>query len=394
MKYKYTLQKYVPGIQQKHICPNCGKKTFVRYVDEKGHYVGDDIGRCDREIKCGYHKKPGGDVVTDNGNKFDVIKEKDTLYLDVTMLEKAKNRNVKENGLFIYLSSKFGEEKVLSVFDKYNVCVGKNKNEIIFWQIDELFNIRTAKIIEYGIDGKRVKSADGVSSIRWAHNYVNYDKEQYTMRQCFFGMHLLNSKRYKSINVVESEKTAIVCDMFFNDDDVLWLACGGRNNINDAKLMYLKSFCDEVFLYPDVDSFSYWTSKFNHLSTIDIKVINWLRDCIDASKINDSDDIADAIFTDNILKIEMSKKDENVLSNGETIEKFNNSNNCEIKNEYKYELFYDNKRYVFSCDEQINISMAKLIKDKEGKYFIAVGFTAVNDDEYTCDVLYELIGIE
>ena len=43
----------------KHICPNCGKKTFVRYVDsETGSYLGDLVGKCDREDKCGYHYSP------------------------------------------------------------------------------------------------------------------------------------------------------------------------------------------------------------------------------------------------------------------------------------------------------------------------------------------------
>ena len=43
----------------KHICPNCGKKTFVRYVDsETGAYLGDLVGKCDREDKCGYHYSP------------------------------------------------------------------------------------------------------------------------------------------------------------------------------------------------------------------------------------------------------------------------------------------------------------------------------------------------
>ena len=33
--------------------------TFVRYIDtETGEPLADDIGRCDREINCGYHKKP------------------------------------------------------------------------------------------------------------------------------------------------------------------------------------------------------------------------------------------------------------------------------------------------------------------------------------------------
>lgn len=56
--YRYTLERCT-GNRKKSICPNCGHRTFVRYIDvETGKPLGEDIGRCDREINCGYHKKP------------------------------------------------------------------------------------------------------------------------------------------------------------------------------------------------------------------------------------------------------------------------------------------------------------------------------------------------
>lgn len=51
--YKYSLDRS----SKKFICPNCHKKTFVKYVDnDNGNYLSDDYGRCDRETKCQYHK--------------------------------------------------------------------------------------------------------------------------------------------------------------------------------------------------------------------------------------------------------------------------------------------------------------------------------------------------
>jgi len=53
--FKYNLDKS----SKKFICPNCNKKSFVKYVDnETGNYLTDDLGRCDRESKCTYHKAP------------------------------------------------------------------------------------------------------------------------------------------------------------------------------------------------------------------------------------------------------------------------------------------------------------------------------------------------
>ena len=50
--HKYSLHKK----SIKHLCPNCNKKTLVLYIDvESNEYVSNIVGRCDREINCGYH---------------------------------------------------------------------------------------------------------------------------------------------------------------------------------------------------------------------------------------------------------------------------------------------------------------------------------------------------
>ncbi len=63
--YKYTLDKG----SKKFLCPNCTKKTFVKYIDtETGNYLPDEFGKCDREQNCNHHKAPP------KGNKYYLIK--------------------------------------------------------------------------------------------------------------------------------------------------------------------------------------------------------------------------------------------------------------------------------------------------------------------------------
>ena len=51
--YRYSLEK----TSKKFPCPRCGRRTFTRVIDgQTGVYLPDEVGRCDREIKCGYSR--------------------------------------------------------------------------------------------------------------------------------------------------------------------------------------------------------------------------------------------------------------------------------------------------------------------------------------------------
>jgi hypothetical protein len=54
-----TLEKYC-GSKSRHTCPRCGRRKRFCSLHRRsyGHYVADDVGRCNRESRCGYHRKP------------------------------------------------------------------------------------------------------------------------------------------------------------------------------------------------------------------------------------------------------------------------------------------------------------------------------------------------
>ena len=98
---------------------------------------------------------------------------------------------------------------------------------VIFWQIDKNKKVRTGKVMDYNPDsGKRI----GYPS--WVHSFA----PDYSLRQCFFGEHLIQID--KPIAIVESEKAACilsVCNPYFT-----WIASGGSSGLNQKKCEALK----------------------------------------------------------------------------------------------------------------------------------------------------------
>ncbi|KAF0202243.1 MAG: hypothetical protein FD170_1969 [Bacteroidetes bacterium] len=103
MEHHYILDKGA----KKHICPDCGKGRFVRYIDtETGQYLPDNYGRCDRESNCGYHKRPPLETrcffvpfiqLIDYSEKaFQVVTDGGTYYLPKTQVNE-----VIENGCYV-----------------------------------------------------------------------------------------------------------------------------------------------------------------------------------------------------------------------------------------------------------------------------------------------------
>ena len=70
--YRYQLERY-RGRTTRHVCPQCGRKSvFTRYIDTENNniYISDNVGKCNRLDKCGYHYTPH-QYFTDNPWKRD-----------------------------------------------------------------------------------------------------------------------------------------------------------------------------------------------------------------------------------------------------------------------------------------------------------------------------------
>lgn len=236
IRYRYILDTST----KKFDCPSCGKRRFVRIIDsEIGQYIASEYGRCDRQESCGYVKFPAQPRKQEED--FDIIKGSEA---------RKTIQYVPDTDFYKGLCRRFDKKKVDEVFIKYGIG-GMADGRVIFFQYDVSSNIRTGKIMAY--DELTLKRKD---RWEWVH------KKPYNLSQVFFGLHLLmrQDPEFARIRIVESEKTAILCDLIKTDWSEIYLATGGREMINNSRFQPLMAFKD-IILIPDIGCSEYWAKK-------------------------------------------------------------------------------------------------------------------------------------
>ena len=269
--YRYTLE-HCSGSNRKKPCPACGQMTFVRYIDtETGEYLADDVGRCDRECSCGYHKKPR-DFFAEGGAKpqksywfpkpeYRQAQARSTFsVINPQMVEDSLERFA-FNNFNIWLRERFRCPEVLTQLLRYKVGTHNLwPGATVFWQIDEQQRVRTGKIMLYNYHtGHRVKSPQ--SRVSWVHHQPQFT--DFHLRQCLFGLHLLTPDTH-TVCIVEAEKTAVIASIFF--PDTLFLATGGITNLRPETCEPLKG--RNIILFPDLGAEENWAEKARNIPAL------------------------------------------------------------------------------------------------------------------------------
>lgn len=139
-------------------------------------------------------------------------------------------------------------------------CVGGWKDgRVVFWQIDHNGIPRAAKLMKYLPDGHRDKQAHP----GWIYNQdgvrQRLEPDKHEIIKPLFGSHLLNRYPKAVVNIVESEKTAIIMANYYGDPDTqLWLACGGLKHLQLDSLQPLIDQGRTIWLWPDKDGREAW----------------------------------------------------------------------------------------------------------------------------------------
>lgn len=254
MKYKYSLDRS----SRKFMCPNCHKKTFVKYIDaETNHYLDSDIGRCDRESKCQYHKTPNGNKPLVNLDQ-PIIQTPPSSHNDKVLGYFGRNHT--NNHFVSYLLKHFVPVDVKQAIERYYIGTSNYWNgATVFWQVDEQLNVCAGKVMLYNPEtGKRVKKP--YPHINWMHRVLQMNN--FVLQQCLFGIHnLCDYSKGSTVCIVEAEKTAVIMSIIF--PGYLWLATGSKSNLKKQLMLPLKPY--KIILFPDKTEYKDWNTKMVNL---------------------------------------------------------------------------------------------------------------------------------
>ena len=224
-----------------------------RFIDTSTNtLLSDDFGVCERLFNCGYEKRPHTEKI-EREPIYQVPKI--PFYFPNEIMEKTLNRN-STNVLFNFLCKNFSQERVSATFNSYKVGT-TDWGDTIFWQVNQVGWIVAGKKIQYFSDGHRNK-ARGAS---WLHNSNGFDLGTHELCQTLFGTHLINTSTSK-IYVVESEKTALICDIVKKDKNTLFLATGGLQNLGLISKIKTNA---PIFCISDNDGNEIWKQKIEKL---------------------------------------------------------------------------------------------------------------------------------
>ena len=298
-EHRYIFEKG----SKKHLCPECTKKRFVRYIDtDTGEHLPDQYGRCDRESKCGYFLNPYKDGYAkaiweqEQGNKTDwkpqqrkrikkPVNKPQRAFIPVEVFNLTRagyEQNTFIQNLLTRVAFSFEVqdiEKVISLYHLGTVQNGYRKRANTFPFIDAQGNIRAVQVKQFD-EANHTTGTDFLHSIIEKHHSRNnkplpewleaYNKNE-TKVSCLFGEHLLSKYPYNPVALVEAPKTAIYGTLYFGfpeqPTNLLWLAVYNLSSLNLNKCKALKD--RNVYLFPDLSkdgkAFELWSNKANEI---------------------------------------------------------------------------------------------------------------------------------
>lgn len=193
---------------------------------------------------------------------------------------------------------------------------GKTKGWAMWWYIDEQMRPRTAKLMAYKPDGHRDKLLNPYTTREGITKYYNFDfvhamtsrkrceprgqrwlwdDKELKSEGCLFGLHLMNAFPDAEVCIVESEKTAIIAQMFVPVGKKVFMATASKGNLTRRLLQPLIDAGRWIILYPDVDGMEEWQGIADQMDYERIKVTDNVQRLYKPGKDDPKSDIADIL---------------------------------------------------------------------------------------------------
>ncbi|MCB2407014.1 DUF6371 domain-containing protein [Hymenobacter lucidus] len=323
----YFLQPYA-GTKSRTICPACGMpRTFTRYLDRTtGELLPEVFGRCDREVKCGYHSSPyartvGGSLSYASAlmrSNRGSLPSQPTLYQSASPIPilsipddvyRGSIGHYECNALARLLRDRLGETVAGELLARF--CIGTSTywpGACVFWLIDQQGRVRGGQVVLYDETGHTIKHPHRHTT--WVHTalmqahrkrgqaiplWLDEYAKNGTKSPCLFGLPQLDTELPgKPVAIVESAKTAMLATPFFAQ--YVWLATMGLSYLTAERLEPLRG--RRIVLFPDAGAFEQWNLKAKELCRLgfDITVFDALERLATADERTAGLDLADVIL--------------------------------------------------------------------------------------------------
>lgn len=197
--------------------------------------------------------------------------------------------NYEQNNLIIFLNKLFSETEVANVISKYKIGTSNYwGGTTVFWQIDKEENVRHGKIMLFNsATGKRIKDKNGKAFITSVRSILKL--KDFNLKQCLFGLHIINEPYKKTIALTEGEKTAVLMSLFSPQYD--WLATGGKEALKYDLLLPIKKH--NIVAFPDKGEYKNWQEKATKLNSLGFKIT--VNEWLENTEYDDKTDLADVL---------------------------------------------------------------------------------------------------
>ncbi|WP_211228187.1 DUF6371 domain-containing protein [Aequorivita capsosiphonis] len=290
-EYRYILDKS----SKKHLCPECGKKRFVKFLDtEIGEYLPDVYGRCDKgdghyfldPYTDGYAKniqEQKNGIQTDWKPQRPTIKRRPkliTVFIPVEVLKQTLSgydKNTFIQNLLLNVPFPFQVQDIESVISLYRLGTIKNSyrsGAVTFPFIDIENNIRTIQVKQFD-KTNHTTGTDFLHSIIEKHHIrkskplpqwlTAYNNNEIKV-SCLFGEHFLKQYQSAKVFLFEAPKTAIYGTLYFGFPETSNIVCLAVYNLSSLNLEKCKALKGRnVYLFPDLSqdgkAFNLWSNK-------------------------------------------------------------------------------------------------------------------------------------